>query len=151
MVSSNGSLKTIDFRSRESAKSTAATPEEDDDLMAAADRAMQQAEVKHPSLSTFEKASQEYSEKIESGDNFEFGTPMPLSAQSSYNEVVKETFNPATLLNLFKDNVTEMTEGLTLLFTKRASPKDHSALVVITPLGEALHMMSYCVKLDDDA
>ena len=152
VTESDGSLQVIDFRSRERAKPKPA--EDDDDVMAAADRAMNEANAAEQGgsqIDLFEKAAKEYTERLARPD-FEFGSPMPLSQDTSYNLVVNETFNPSTLLGLFKDNVAELAEGLTLIFTKRASVEDNTALVVITPLGQGcigLHMMSYCVSGDD--
>jgi hypothetical protein len=157
VTQSDGALKMIDFRSRDTG-ARASAPPPDDDVMAAADRAMKEA--KHSTsgenkLEPFEKASKEYERRLKEDPAFTPGTPMPLAmTDSAYNLVINETFNPSALLGLFKENVTELSEGVTLVFTKRKSKKDGSALVLVTPLGNGcigLHMMSYCVNDDDDA
>ena len=99
----------------------------------------------------FHAYSKQYSGKLSDG-TLEMGSPMQVADQRMFTLVINEHFSPSSLLQLFKDHVQDMPNGINLIFSKRTTREQASALIVVTPLANGclgMHMMSYC-RPDDE-
>lgn len=141
------SLTQIDFKAKQSVKESA-----DDDVEAAAERAMaDDLQQEDGDMEHFHAYSKQYSGKLADG-TLEMGSPMQVADQRMFTLVINEHFSPSSLLQLFKDHVQDMPNGINLIFSKRTTREQASALIVVTPLANGclgMHMMSYC-RPDDE-